>query len=246
MPSFIHGKSARILLNEYDISAFLNEISPSGGIDIVDMTTFGFDDHVSAPGLGSGQIDAMGFFSTTVSPTVFLEQIFAALEGAAVVPLVSAAPNGFGIGQRVYMLQAHQTKHELGVKIDAFTVNKASFLATDGFDFGVSLHDKDVAEVASTNSASVDNAAQSVNGGVGFFHCIGASGSSPSMVVKIQHSTDNSAWVDLVTFTATGAITKERIVIAAGTTVRRYVRAISTITGSSPSFNYNTSFARRF
>lgn len=245
MPTFIHGKSAQILLNEYDVSSFLNEIAPSGSMDMADVTTFGNNDHVMAPGLGDGGFDAMGFFSLSVSPNIFLEQIFAALEGIALVPIISGAPEGFAIGKRVYMVQGHEVKHELNQKVDAFIVNKASFRANDGFDFGISLHDQTAAEVSSTNSASVDNLAATNNGGVGFLHVTGTFGSSPTLTVKIQHSTDNSAWVDLITFTALTAITKERIVIAPGTQVRRYLRATSAIGGGSPQLFFNASFARR-
>lgn len=245
MPLFQHGKTSAILLNEYELTSFLNEMAPSGGVDMHDLTTFGNSDKVMGPGLGTGMIDLMGFFSTTLSPAVYADQVFAALEASAVVPILSAAPQGFAIGNRVYMLQAHEVKHELGIKVDQYTINKANFQGNDGFDFGVSLHNITPAETVSANGSSVDNLAATANGGVGFFHCIAASGSSPSITVKVQHSTDGSSWVDLVTFTSAVAITKERIVVVAGTQIRRFLRSTSTITGTTPSFNYNVSFGRR-
>lgn len=243
-PVFTHGKSALILLNEFDLSQYFNEIGPSGMTDMHDLTTFGNDDKVFQPGIGSGSIDIMGFFSSSLV-VGYPESVFAALEGATTLPLLSAAPEGFAVGKRVYLLQAHQTKHELGTKIDAFSVNKASFQSNDGYDFGISLHSHLAAETASGNSASVDNLVATANGGVAFLHVPSASGSSPTLQVKLQHSVDNSVWADLATFITTAAATKERILIAAGTTVRRYTRSLWTIGGSGPSFAFALGFARR-
>ena len=50
--------------------------------------------------------------------------------------------------------------------------------------------------------------------------------------VKIQHSTDASSWADLITFTAFTGATWERKAVANGTTVNRYVRAVTDVTGT--------------
>ena len=68
-----------------------------------------------------------------------------------------------------------------------------------------------------------------------------------TVTMKIQHSTDNSTFVDLVTFTVVGSTTttQERIVVAAGTTVNRYLRAQSTVAGTTGSITPIVAFARR-
>ena len=59
--------------------------------------------------------------------------------------------------------------------------------------------------------------------------------------VKLQHSVDNSVWVDLITFTAAAAPTSETFEVAG--TVNRYLRDQRTINASS-SLTYVSGFAR--
>ncbi len=72
-----------------------------------------------------------------------------------------------------------------------------------------------------------------VNGGVGY-QAISAYASMTGVIGKIQHSPDNSSWADLSpSFTnVTAGPVAERIVVAAGTTVNRYLRHVGTVTGA--------------
>ncbi len=62
------------------------------------------------------------------------------------------------------------------------------------------------------------------------------SGTSPTLDVKIQESDDNSTFSDIsgATFTQLTAAGAERILVRNRT--KRYVRAVATIGGTSPSF----------
>jgi hypothetical protein len=61
--------------------------------------------------------------------------------------------------------------------------------------------------------------------------------------VKIQHSTDNVTFADLITFTQATDVTSQRISVTG--TVNRYTRETRTIGGSStPTFTYAVAFAR--
>lgn len=72
-----------------------------------------------------------------------------------------------------------------------------------------------------TNGTSVDNAASSANGGIGYLHLTASSGGT--WAFTIQHSTDNSTFSDLITFSANGsAVTAEQGTVTG--TVNRYVR----------------------
>ncbi len=88
-----------------------------------------------------------------------------------------------------------------------------------------------------TSSGSLDNSAASSNGGAGYLQVTDLTlGGYTSVTVKIQESSDNGAgdaWADLVTFTAvTAADVAERIAVAAGTTVERYLQVELTWNGS--------------
>lgn len=60
-------------------------------------------------------------------------------------------------------------------------------------------------------------------------------GTSPTLALKIQHSNDNTNWVDCATFDPS-SVTAAAEAFCTFETNRRYVRASGTIGGTSPSF----------
>lgn len=66
------------------------------------------------------------------------------------------------------------------------------------------------------------------------------SGTTPSMTVKIQESDDNSTFTDITgaTFTAVTASNNSQVlrVTELNITRKRYLRAVATISGTTPSF----------
>ena len=88
-----------------------------------------------------------------------------------------------------------------------------------------------------TQATSVDNAASSAGGAVLYLACTDLTlDGYTDLVVKVRHSTDNSTYTDLGTFTARTLIGAQRLVVAG--TVNRYL-AISwayTDAGTDPSW----------
>lgn len=97
-----------------------------------------------------------------------------------------------------------------------------------------------------TNATSVDNAASSAAGGAGTLQVSAlALGGYTNLNVRIQSSTDNAAWIDMVTFTVvTAAPTAERKVQAG--TIPRYLSITWAWTGagSAQSATFAVGFAR--
>ena len=96
---------------------------------------------------------------------------------------------------------------------------------------------------ATGNSASVDNSASSASGGSGYLQITAASGTSPTLAAVLQHSTDDTTFATLASFTMAGSIGAERVTVSG--TVNRYIRVNATIGGSSsPSLTYTVGFSR--
>jgi hypothetical protein len=94
--------------------------------------------------------------------------------------------------------------------------------------------------------SSLDNGASSSAGGCGVVQ-IGyglALGGYTSYTVKIQHSSDNSTWADLITFTTFTAYGAQYGAVTG--TVNRYLRATAALVGSgtTPSIPVSVMFAR--
>jgi hypothetical protein len=235
--------NAQMCVAEFDLTTYFNNIVPVLSRGMYDSTVFGFTAPQFAPGLRMGTLHADGFYDSTV--TIGSDPVLEAQLALTTPSAVSAAPVGFGIGNRVFHYYTFCKSYQIGIKVNSLLGNMADWEPTDGSDAGFSLHAL-AAEAVSTNSTSVDNAAASSNGGVGWFHCTAITG-APSVTVKVQHATDNATWVDLVTFsTVSASPSSQRVVIASGTTIRRYTRVISTfVGGTTPSLTYTAGFARR-
>ncbi len=87
-------------------------------------------------------------------------------------------------------------------------------------------------KAADGNGASIDNGAATANGGIGIVHCT-ALDVAATVDVTIEHSINDADWDTLVTFTQLAATGSERIVVAEGTTVRQYLRAVWDVTGGA-------------
>src|SRR4030095_11126959 len=79
-------------------------------------------------------------------------------------------------------------------------------------------------------------------GAVAHLHVLAFTGTTAT--IKIQHSTDNSTWVDLITFTAVTAAGKQRATVNTGVTINRFVRAIVSA-GTFTSMTFLLAFGRR-
>lgn len=242
----LHGKSARVMLDQFALSGYLNKTQIKRKMDLPDTQTFGNAwKRRQVLGLMSADVSFSGNFDSTAGG---VDSTFRA--ALAVDPpgfsIIDIAPNGFAIGQLVDMFSAVQGQYSINSDENQGPVPvDGSFMSDGQFDCGVALHDL-TPETAALNFSSVDEAVATANGGVGHLHVSAVSGTTPNATIKIQHSVDNSAWSDLITFTAVTAVTSQRVELSAGTTVNRYVRGIiSAFTGTTPSATFTMSFARR-
>lgn len=241
MPTFVHSKNAAVLVDQYELTSLFTKIRPSNVREMHDVTVLGASSRSFQPGLRQGEIDAEGLFNT-ISDTPNLDTLFGE---PGTQRLISAFPEGYALGKPAYLLYADQSNFQIGSEVGDIIRNSAKFVAAeDGVDRGVSLHPL-TAETGTGNGTSVDNSAASTGGWVAFLHVTAIAGAAPSVVVKIQVSTDNSSWGDLsgASFTAATAATKLRL---EGTgSVARYARAVHTFGGTTTSITYQLSLARR-
>ena len=110
-----------------------------------------------------------------------------------------------------------------------FLPDAAQFTNVEENPFGVVLHPA-TSLSATTNGTSVNNGGSSANGGHANLHITVTSGGT--WAFKIQHSPNDSAWADLITFTADGsAITSEQGNVSG--TIDQYTRFVATRTSGT-------------
>jgi len=244
MAAGVNTVNSKLVVNQYDISSLLREISREASFGTYDNTTLGQSSRTKQLGISTGGVQVSGLFTRATGEAY---DVFSSALGSATPKIATVYPEGFTAGYPAELCYANESKFDDSVKYDDLT-SVSAYLesAEDAVDFGVSL--QDLAAVTGTgNGTDVDNGAATTNGGVAVLHTTAIAGASPSVTWKVQHSTDGSTWADLsgATFTAQTAAGAQRLEVAAGTTVNRHLRAVRTFGGTTTSITSTLAFARR-
>jgi hypothetical protein len=240
MPTFRHGKNTTILSDDFDLTTYLNSVSISAAVETPETTTFGSSDRSYIVGHNEGNLSLEGLFEGSTDSA---DQIFAAALGNTTDKVISVSTDSTSVGGRATLVNSAQTSYEISSPLTDVVSVSAEAIANGGLDYGIWLGCKSAITTLSTGT-SVDNAASSTNGGVAHLH-ITANTRSTTTVAKVQHSSDNSTWADLTTFTTIAISTTafERKVLTG--TVNRYLRAVVTPASGTGSITFSIAFSRR-
>lgn len=245
-----HGKDTDLLYGSYDISAYSTEVSVSSKLETAETTTLGSSAKAYIAGLGDATISVKGLFEANAAAT---DAVVDAYITADSTPAVTIAPDGgfvnpvSGAGRRCYLAQVKNTSKEISSPVSDVVSLNLELQCSGGARGGLVL-EYNRADTASTNGTNyLDNGASAATttiGATGNLH-VTANTRTTASVIKIQHSTDNSTFVDLITFStvALGALTSEQVSVTTNP-VNRYIRAISTLTAGSGTITFTISFAR--
>lgn len=224
-PSFIHGKAAVVYQDGNDLTGYLRSLSNSAEVETAETTTFSDDDKTYVPGLADATLSAEGLFDATFDGEL------STITGSGTKSVWSVYPGGDGVGTpgRGYSLDVTSAERtaEIG-DVVMVSIEGQSSVGTEP----ITSHHALAQRTASGTATVVDNGAASSNGGVGYLHATAASGTA---VIKVQHSSDNVTFVDLVTIgTVTASARSFRTTVAGA--VNRYTRAVYTITSGTATF----------
>jgi len=227
------------MVNERHLSGRINGWTVAGERQLGETTTLLDDGGRFIPGLRAGSINLNGLFDGSAND---IDQEIQSSDGALDGLLTTVLPDGFTIGKPAFIATSNLSSYSVESSVSDTVSLTVEATPNDGVDHGRVVHGH-TEEDTTGDSASIDDGASSANGGVAVLHVTSVSGGTPSLTVKVQHSVDDSVWVDLITFSAATAATSQRRTVAG--TVNRYVREQHTISGSTPSFTYAAAFARR-
>ena len=242
MPTFRHGKNTAVFVDEFDFTTYFNDATSTSNIDTAETSAFGTDAKTYIVGHTDGTISLSGMFEATAS--VGTDQHFGtSLAGSE--QLVVIGTEGHAVGRRAVMMKSENTSYEPSSPIGDVVQMSVEFQADEGLGHGVFLSSGSSVS-ATGNGTSVDNSASSSNGGVGYLS-VPVNTRNGNITVKIQHSADDSTFADLVTFTTVSNTTNtsQRVAVASGTTVNRYLRVNYTVAGSTGAATPVVAFTRR-
>lgn len=239
--AFTHSKDTRVLVNEHPASSQLRSVATASSRAMGEVTAFTDAGVRFLPGLKSGSLSLEGMYDPT---SALRSELQARLTGATTLE-VSAAMAGFAIGNPVAFGSGHMASYGVNAPVADPTSFSVELTPDEVVHVGRSLH-PGTALTTTGNGTTVDDGADGMpteSGLAAILHVTGVSGAAASATVKVQHSEDDSVWVDLLTFTAATAVTSQMLTVAG--TVNRYVRAIWTISGTTPSVSLAVAYARR-
>jgi hypothetical protein len=237
--AFQHGRDTRVLVNDVHLSAFFNNVDMTFDVDAPETTTYTNQDRTYVPGgLTGASLSLSGFWD---GATDAVDEEISTVLGNATERIATIGINLLAIGGVTYLSNSIYTNYSIGSPVDGVVAINADMQASGGIKRGVSLHNI-TAETVTGTGASVDGLAATTTGGVAHLHVTAASGTSPTLDVLVEDSADDMTFATIVTFTTATVRTSERIIDTG--TVRQYIRATWTITGTGPSFTFHVSYAR--
>lgn len=237
---YVHGKSTAVLYNATNLSPFFNEASASRSVETAETTAFGNNAKTYIIGLQDGTMSLSGMFDGDAGA---VDETLAAAIGGDASNIVTVAPEGLANGKRAFSAAVKDTSYEVSSPVGDVVSASLEVQADGGIDSGRVLSGN-AAVTANGESASVDNTTSSTGGGVGYLH-VTANTRNGAGTFKVQHSSDNVTFADLITFASvtSSTTTSERVAVTG--TVNRYVRASHAPGGSTGSVTYSMTFARR-
>jgi hypothetical protein len=236
--SFAHGSSTAVLVNEKTVSSEVSSWTMSHSRNMSEVTTVGQTPGAAGarfiPGLMSGSMSLRG--PQDSDQTTGLTREITDAIGVDNVFQVTVLPEGLTstVGKPAFFMLGDPTEHTIDALVADAVGYTMSAQADESVEMGYVLHAHG-AETADGNGTAVDRGASPITpttrGLVASIHVTAYSGLT-SAAIKIQHSTDSSTWADLVAFTSVTAIGKELVRVATGTTVNRYLRVVTDVTGT--------------
>lgn len=240
--AFTAGPKGRIFGGALALSGYVRDFNASFSATPIDVTTLADTAKVFIVGQDMSTASVNMVFDTDAAAGTQWA-LLTSYKGATTVTPYSLMPQGATAGDVAWLFGANTTQITASAPVGG-SVDLTMTMETDGAtDWGVVI-DPATAITADGNGTARDGGAASSNGGVACIHATAFSGLTND-VVTIEHSVDGStSWATLVTFATITAATSERVIVAAGTTVRRYLRVVDNVTGTG-SCTRVVSFARR-
>lgn len=224
-PTFVHGKDAVVYQDANDLTGYLRSLSNSAEVETAESTTFADDDKTYITGVADATLSAEGLFDDTFDGNVNT------ITGSGTKSVWSVYPAGDAAGAagRGYSLDITSAERtaEIG-DVVMVAIEGQSSVGTER----ILSHHALAQRTASGTATVVDGTASSASGGVGYLHATAAAG---TVVVTVQHSSDNSTYADYLTVGTITASAKTFRATATGT-VNRYTRLTYTATAGTATF----------
>ena len=239
-----YGAVTSLWLDLIDASQFFNEAGLDLSVDTADTTTF---QPGAAPawkafieGDAQAKVTAKGFYDL-VNDAALMANI---RDGGSVL---TYGPQGLvAVGDPARLVWVHATSIAESSPVGGAVLVSAAFTGDAAVGLGWALHPLATDSGTTTGATRTDPAA-TTTGWQAHLHVTAVSGAPTSWTVKLQDSADGTTWADVAgaAFSATTIPAAQRLVSAAGATLRQFVRYVATVVGgTTPTITFGLAYAR--
>jgi len=239
-----HGKDAAVAVGGNELTRYFNSFTADSSRNSQQTTTFQppGDTHEYVAGIRDATLSLSGMFTSDGGSSGSVDQVLhAAIQGDADGRKVAAAPAKFAAGSEVRFGEAYETSYSVTTPTDGVIECSAEWQFDGGPRRGLAL--VDLAERTSDGNGPSQDLGAGSGDVTAQIHVVSAGGTSPTVDAVVQHSADDSTWVDLLTLpqvAGQGAANAE----VRGQSVERYVRATWTLGGTSPQVKFVVCYRR--
>jgi len=231
------GLGQSFYIGGYDLSGDVGAISSIGSPrTLLDITGINKSAIERVNGQGTGNLE----FNTWFNDAALAEHVILSSLPTTDTSVVYAF--GGAVGDTAALLTAKQVNYDWSRGADGSFQGTVQCQSTGyPLEWGVMLTAADDTHSSATSSSSKDDGASTASGIAGYLQIIDIASGTPT--VKIQHSSNDSSWSDLVTFSAVAngaepAFERKE----ASSTVNRYLRI--TTTGTFTDLDFVVAYRR--
>lgn len=231
MATYVHGKSAALAHGGKDITQWMSEATATMTADTGDTSHFGANAKTYIVGLNDATFSGGGLYDGAVAGIhEYFEALIATETTSEVQVPITFSPEGFVFGAAAITGVAKTTTYEVNPVVSDVVKLSFEMQANGGIRVGNVLMNQSFS--TTTQGTNLDNTVSSNNGALVYVHVL-ANANTGNVQAILQHSTDNSTWVDLITtpVVSTGTLTAYRIGESTGL-VNRHLRMRVTLAGT--------------
>lgn len=227
------GQNIAILVNGINLGCALQTFAPELSRDMLDNTTLcNTGSRTFLPGHKTGTISGEGIWDADSSDSSKIHDVMTeAFESGTALNITSSLESITQGSSAALMVESAKVENYT-VKSELDQLVMASVqLRPDAIQYGLWIY-KGSEDSDTDTGASVDNGAATTNGGLFQAHLYKQDDSTAtSGTFSLEHSTNNSTWVELAADSVPTTFGAFGITIDAGTTIHRYTRVIFTSSG---------------
>lgn len=226
------GLGDDLLAGGYHIGGDIRDVMAHGGPALLDVTDITQSAHSRLGGLRDGGMSLTSYHDPSAG------QEHAAFSSLPTTDVIMTYLRGQAIGNPAACLNAKQVNYDpTRSNTGELTFKVEGQGNAYGLEWGIQLTAGVRTDTTATNGTSYDTLASAAFGGQAYLQAVAVTGTS--YTVTIQDSSDNSSFSNVtgLSFTAVSSAPQaQRISIANGQTIRRYVRAVTTGTFTAATY----------